>query len=117
MSIWLRDGTKIPVRVPKGCLLLQAGKQLEWLTGGYITAGFHEVVVNEDTIKAIEVAKELKRPVWRVSSTLFSHIASDQVLEPLKEEWNTPEAKEKYPPIKCGKQVQEELKSINLAKM
>lgn len=31
---WLRDGTKFPVKVPDGCLLLQAGKQLEWLTGG-----------------------------------------------------------------------------------
>lgn len=43
LYIWLRDGTKLPVRIPDGCLLLQAGKQLEWLTGGYVMAGFHEV--------------------------------------------------------------------------
>jgi len=115
LSIWLRDGSKVPVRVPKGCLLLQAGKQLEWITGGVITAGFHEVVVNEDTLKACEVAKEAGRPLWRVSSTLFSHIASDQVLKPLKDEWNTADAQIKYPAIKCGHQVQNELKSINLA--
>lgn len=26
-----------------GCLLLQAGKQMEWLTGGHVQAGMHEV--------------------------------------------------------------------------
>lgn len=31
------------VRIPEGCLLLQAGKQMEWLTGGAVKAGFHEV--------------------------------------------------------------------------
>lgn len=29
--------------VPDGCLLVQAGKQLERLTGGHVLAGFHEV--------------------------------------------------------------------------
>lgn len=27
-----------------GCLLLQAGKQMEWLTGGHVKAGMHEVI-------------------------------------------------------------------------
>lgn len=40
---WLADGRRIPVRIPEGCLLLQAGKQMEWLTGGAVKAGFHEV--------------------------------------------------------------------------
>lgn len=31
------------VRVPEGCLLVQAGKQMEHVTGGRILAGFHEV--------------------------------------------------------------------------
>lgn len=35
------------VHVPEGHLLIQAGKQLEWFTGGYIKAGFHEVVFTE----------------------------------------------------------------------
>jgi hypothetical protein len=30
---------------------VQAGKQLEWITGGEVKAGYHEVVVTEDTIK------------------------------------------------------------------
>ena len=43
LFVWLRSGRRIPVHIPEGCLLLQAGKQLEWLTGGHIRAGFHEV--------------------------------------------------------------------------
>jgi isopenicillin N synthase-like dioxygenase len=44
---WLLTGEKFLVQVPEGHLLVQGGKQLEWLTGGYIKAGFHEVVHNE----------------------------------------------------------------------
>eukprot|EP00854_Cymbomonas_tetramitiformis_P006252 gene6252-7498_t len=36
LFIWLRDGRK-------------AGKQLEWLTGGYVQAGYHEVIYSEAT--------------------------------------------------------------------
>lgn len=43
LFIWLRDGRRVPVRIPEGCLLIQAGKELEWLTAGTITAGMHEV--------------------------------------------------------------------------
>lgn len=43
LFIWLRGGERMPVKIPDGCLLIQAGKQMEWLTGGYIKAGFHEV--------------------------------------------------------------------------
>lgn len=53
LYIWLRNGKKYKVVVPDGCLLLQAGKQLEWLTGGHITAGFHEVVIAPETIRVI----------------------------------------------------------------
>jgi hypothetical protein len=41
---------KIAVKIPEGCLLVQAGKQLEWMTGGYIKAGFHEVVCTQATL-------------------------------------------------------------------
>ena len=34
----------MPVRIPEGCLLLQAGKEMEWLTGGHVKAGMHEVL-------------------------------------------------------------------------
>ena len=43
LYVWLRNGRKRQVRVPDGCLLVQAGKQIEYLTGGYVLAGFHEV--------------------------------------------------------------------------
>lgn len=115
LSVWARDGSKIKVKVPQGCLLLQAGKQLEWLTGGYVLAGFHEVVVAEETLGAIEKAKAEGRPLWRVSSTLFGHIASDQVLEPLGKFAND-DSLSKYPPTKAGKQVQDELAAIKLGK-
>jgi isopenicillin N synthase-like dioxygenase len=114
LYIWLRNGTKIPVKVPEGCLLIQAGKQMEWLTGGYITAGFHEVVVTQGTLEALERQKQAGRPLWRVSSTLFSHIASDQILEPLTPEWKELDTEHKYQPIYTGDQVQNELKAINL---
>ena len=43
LYVWLRNGQRIPVQIPAGCLFLQAGKQLEWLTGGCVKAGMHEV--------------------------------------------------------------------------
>lgn len=114
LYIWLRDGTRVLVRVPDGCLLIQAGKQMEWLTGGAITAGFHEVVVTPETLEAIEKAKSQGRSLWRVSSTLFSHIASDKELRPLSHFANE-ESLKGYPPILAGHQVEEELRMIQLA--
>jgi len=111
LFIWLRDGSRIQVRVPDGCLLLQAGKQLEWLTGGTINAGFHEVVVCDDTLKALEAAKAKNAPLWRISSTLFAHVNSDKTLIPLapfKDESG------KYPPTLAGKQSEDELTAIAL---
>lgn len=115
LFIWTREGVKMPVKMPEGCLLIQAGKQFEWLTGGHVLAGFHEVVVSQATLDAVAKAKAEKRSCWRVSSTLFSHIASDAVLQPLGK-FATPEAVAKYPPIKTGNQVQEELNLIKLGK-
>ena len=43
LFVWLRNGKRVAVRIPAGCLFIQAGKQLEWLTGGYVKAGMHEV--------------------------------------------------------------------------
>ena len=46
LFVWLRNGKRVAVRIPAGCLFIQAGKQLEWLTGGYVKAGMHEVSCN-----------------------------------------------------------------------
>lgn len=113
LFIWLRDGTKVQVKVPEGCLLLQAAKQLEILTGGQIFAGFHEVIVTEDTVKAAEKAKEEGRSLWRVSSTMFSSVHYDEILEPC-DIFATPDALLKYPAVRAHDQVAAELKAIGL---
>lgn len=54
LHIWARNtGKRIPVKFPATgrYLLVQAGKQLEHLSGGLIKAGYHEVVVNEATLQ------------------------------------------------------------------
>lgn len=101
---------------------MQAGKQLEHITGGLIKAGFHEVVVNEQTLNVIERRKvEVPhRPLVRISSTFFWHLNSDFDLAPissLAEEATKIRAKELslgkdvgedvvYPAMKVGKLVQ-----------
>lgn len=73
----------------------------------------HEVIVAEETIEAVKAAQAEGRSTWRVSSTLFSHIASDELLEPLGN-FKTNESLELYPPIHAGDFVSETLKRINL---
>lgn len=114
LYLWTREGKRTQVAVPDGCLLIQAGKQLEYLTGGHVMAGFHEVVVTEPTLDAIQRRKQAGKSLWRVSSTLFGHIQSDQVLEPL-EHFSNSQTREAYPPVLTGDQVQQELKMISLA--
>ncbi|XP_073024795.1 uncharacterized protein [Primulina eburnea] len=113
LNIWLRSGQKMEVKVPVGCLLIQTGKQLEWLTGGECIAGMHEVVVTDRTLDAVKLASNQNRSLWRVSSTLFAHIASDSVLIPLGHFGNSP-LSSKYPPICAGEFVEQELSAINL---
>ncbi|XP_059651822.1 uncharacterized protein LOC132299310 [Cornus florida] len=113
LNIWLRNGQKVEVKVPMGCLLIQTGKQIEWLTAGDCIAGMHEVIVTSRTIDAVKLASQQNRSLWRVSSTLFSHIASDAVLKPLGHFAESPLAN-KYPPICAGEYVEQELAVINL---
>jgi hypothetical protein len=113
LFVWLRDGRRVAVVVPDGCLLLQAGKQLEWLTGGHVRAGMHEVVLSPAASRAAEEAKKDGRSTWRVSSTLFAHVASDQILRPLGHFANEALAAD-YPPTPAGKQVESELSVLQL---
>lgn len=113
LNIWLRNGEKVEVKVPVGCLLIQTGKQIEWLTAGECIAGMHEVVVTQRTLEAIRLASEQNRSLWRVSSTLFAHIASDAVLKPLSHFADSPLAS-MYPPMCAGEFVEKELAVINL---
>ncbi|KAG7452315.1 Clavaminate synthase-like protein [Guyanagaster necrorhizus] len=106
LHIWARNtGRRIAVQIPEGnYLLVQAGKQLEHISGGLIKAGYHEVVVNDKTIavcilfnyymlsitltRVLEVIEQRKRehpsrPLIRISSTFFWHLSSDYDLEPI----------------------------------
>lgn len=74
------------------------------MTGGHIIAGFHEVVISSGTIKAIEKRKQQGNSSWRISSTLFGHVQSDYLLEPLAQ-FVSPTSKKLYPPILVGDQV------------
>lgn len=59
--------------------MLTPPRHLATRRGGAVHAGMHEVVVLPSTIAAAEAAEASGRPAWRVSSTLFAHIASSQV--------------------------------------
>jgi isopenicillin N synthase-like dioxygenase len=113
LYIWTRDGKRKIVKIPNGCLLVQAGKQLEHITAGTILAGFHEVVVTEQTSDVISIAKQNGKSLWRISSTLFAHFASDESLAPL-EAFGTMESRAKFENIKVGDHVNAELAAINL---
>ncbi|KAH9065824.1 Clavaminate synthase-like protein [Lactarius vividus] len=135
LHIWARNsGKRILVRFPPTgrYLLVQAGKQLEHLSGGLIKAGYHEVVVNESTVETIERRKSEfpDRPLIRISSTFFWHLSSDYDLTPipsLAKRSNDTKVQSSnmgistgdledtiYEPMKVGQQVQNELKYIEL---
>ena len=83
LSVWTREGKKIGVTVPDGYLLVQAGQQLEYLTGGHVKAGYHEVILSEGARNAATRAAQAGDSLWRISSTVFAHINSDCILEPV----------------------------------
>ncbi len=113
---WTRGWERFPVRVPDGCLLIQNGWQLWYLTGGRLLYGFHEVVYDPDqhaTVVADLVASGDRDP-WRVTTTLFAHVASDQYLYPLGP-FATPENLASFPRMTAGRQVREEIRAIGLS--
>lgn len=66
LHVWLRDGRRLAVRIPQGCLFLQAGKQLEWLTGGYVAAGMHEASLAPMPLPVVLPFPHCKLIVWLV---------------------------------------------------
>lgn len=113
LYIWLRTGEKRPVKVPEGCLLIQAGKQLEYITGGFFYAGFHEVIVAESTLEKARESSERGESLWRISSTMFTGFNYKETLKPLEQFSGLPEAGN-YPEISVYDYVEEELKAIEL---
>ena len=115
LHAWLRDGSRLPVRVPDGCLLLQAGRQLAWLTGGDIEEGMHEVVCSDETLAAVAAARaEEGRSLWRVSSTVFAHVGPDVTLKPIAGQEGAGGVG-KYPATSNREFVAAELRQIKLA--
>ncbi|GAA6058079.1 hypothetical protein JCM3770_002253 [Rhodotorula araucariae] len=138
LHIWARNtGKRINVKLPAGCLLVQAGKQLEHYTGGFILAGYHEVVCTRATLDALERRradpKTAQRPAVRISSTFFWHLSLDETLSPrgfvdatrgsefvarekrrIEENGGTWEVDKYEEGMKVGTLVQNELKHIAL---
>lgn len=104
LSVWTRNWEKKTVKIPQGCLLIQAGLSFENITGGYVLAGFHEVIYTEGTKTAVENRRALleaqgkKRTQWRVSSTMFTHFRHNVNCGPLPElaHLSTQEERAKY---------------------
>ena len=113
--------------MPEGCLLLQSGIMFEHLTGGYIEAGFHEVVYDSNVkakvaanIAENEASQSKKHSLWRISSTLFGHLRYDVDLTPMPElshlhnKVNIDAGKYK-PGLTAHDKLMEELEAISLA--
>jgi hypothetical protein len=75
--------------------------------------GFHEVVTTEETVAAAAAALKSGASPWRISSTLFAHVRSDESLAPVGPFADDPNAA-KYD-ILAGDQVAAELRAISLA--
>ncbi len=74
---------------------------------------YMQVICTEETIKAREEARQKGKSLWRVSSTVFSQLASDELLRPLGS-FATPESLQEYPAMPVGEFVESELRFINL---
>jgi isopenicillin N synthase-like dioxygenase len=82
MYAWLLTGEKVSVAIPENHLLIQGGKQLEWLTGGYLKAGFHEVIHNRKVENQVKENLKSGRSNWRVVNGLFSYVQGNLRLKP-----------------------------------
>ena len=91
----------------------------EHITGGYVLAGYHEVMYTEATKASMEIARQdPKRVLWRVSSTLFSHLRYNVDISPMDEMKgliDVNEAQRKYRKMTAHDKLMEELRAINLA--
>jgi isopenicillin N synthase-like dioxygenase len=80
---WTRLFEKYAVRLPdERHLLLQVGRVLEHLTAGEVKRGYHEVVIGEDKQDILRALIEAGEQPWRVTTTSFYNIASEEMIEP-----------------------------------
>jgi hypothetical protein len=111
LNIWDYHWRRIPVRVPDGCFLMQAGWQLWYATGGEIMFGFHEVAGCEEMGPFIACERALGRTPIRVSTSFFYHWESDRYLYPIGPFAN-PNNRDSFPRYAAGRQVGDELNAI-----
>ena len=80
LMAWLLTGEKVDINIPDEHLLIQGGKQLEWLSGGYLKAGFHEVIHTSAVESQVKHNLKAGKSTWRVVSSLFSYVKGDRSL-------------------------------------
>ncbi len=122
LSVWTRDWQKRTVKIPQGCLLVQAGMSFENITGGYVLAGFHEVIYTDLTKQAVEkrraILKEqsIDKVQWRVSSTMFTHFRNDTDVGPMAEldHLYTPEEGARYNRMTAFELLMQELTATGM---
>ncbi len=110
---WTTGGVRHPVRLPRGHLILQCGRQMQWLTGGVAHRVFHEVAAVEESRARIEAAVAKGEPYWRVATPLFLHMNTNETAEP-KGGFATPEAIAAFAPYVIGERLRHALKSRGL---
>lgn len=111
---WTTAGIRHPVRLPSKHLILQCGRQMQWLTGGTAHRVFHEVAVVEASRERIDAAIAKGEPYWRVATPLFLHMNTNETAEP-KGRFATPEAIAAFAPYHIGERLRHALKSRGLA--
>ena len=99
--------------MPAGYSVVNLGKQLEWLTGGYLKANFHEVVHTDATEAARVKAEQEGRSVWRVASTMFCAVEGSMSLRTL-DPFRTEESEKIYPDVTADEQIRREFGSYQL---
>ncbi len=116
LVIWLRDGTKLEVSIPPGCFLVQVGQQLEYVTGGYFLAGYHEVSCTQRAANSVIGAVADGRSPFRVARSLFLHLHTDAVMGVMEEApVDHDNVSQRYPPTLAGTRSWEVLIDIGLA--
>lgn len=101
---WTRLFEKYAVRLPgEQYLLLQVGRVLEHLTAGMVKRGYHEVVIGPDKQDLLRAMIAAGQKPWRVTTTSFYNIATEEWIEP-KGSFARLESAEKYQNerILCG---------------
>ena len=114
LNAWTREGKKFRVVVPKGYMLYQAAQEMQHTTGGVVLAGMHEVVVGEGLEDLRKQAHAGGHDLWRVTTTVFFHAASENSVGP-RAHFRTSEALAIYPDMTGGEHLDAGIRKIGLS--